>query len=542
MAEWNEKEFSQKLTEAADDYDEDEAQSLCETLVEHLHSRVAKYPPGEAKNALAILRRKRYFGLMQQVADAFIRSGLEMPLIRRQYAQALLDQSNVTAAMALLRTIIREDSVSPSERAEAHGLMGRAYKQIYMDAKNSTAPKNQEALYNAITYYFNVYVADKKRYLWHGINAVSLIKRAQRDKLDVSFYPDPSKIAKDVIQEIHSRGGRETIKMWDLATMTEAMVALNDWENAIDWLKFYVEHTKADAFELASTLRQFEEVIQLDHRHGKQRILLGLLRAQLLNRKGGELRHSPEMVRWSVGEPSIVTEGFKGLFGKASYETHDWMMKALNRARAVGRIWRNEDGMASGFLVSQGGLLSPKWENQQVFVTNSHVISKRPEDDIRTMKPEEAEITFDALHENDRKQPRYKINKRILWESKELDTTIVALNQEVKEIPDLEPAKKGLLTDDKGKNRIYVIGHPDGKKLSFSLQDNHLLAFDETHLHYRSPTTHGSSGSALFNHEWELVGIHHSGKSRMPRLDKPQKTYRANAGSPIQAIIKAING
>jgi hypothetical protein len=332
------------------------------------------------------------------------------------------------------------------------------------------------------------------------------------------------------------------VEMWDLSTMAEALIALRDWEKAIEWLKFYVEHKGADAFELASTQRQFQEVIQLDHRHGKQRILLELLNSQLLKRKGGEVKHSPEMVRWSIGAPTMITEDFVGLFGKASYEAHDWMMKALDRARAVGRIWRNEDGWASGFLVSQGGLLNPKWENQQVFVTNSHVISGKPNEDHRTLAPEEAEITFDALHEDSRNQPRFKVKKKVLWESKELDTTIVALNREVEEAPDLIPSKKGLLSEDKRRNRIYVIGHPDGNELSYSLQDNHLLAFDEKRLHYRSPTTHGSSGSALFNHDWELVGIHHSGNSRMRRLDKPNRTYKANAGSPIKAIIDAING
>ncbi|MBO3273159.1 S1 family peptidase [Hymenobacter defluvii] len=55
--------------------------------------------------------------------------------------------------------------------------------------------------------------------------------------------------------------------------------------------------------------------------------------------------------------------------------------------------------------------------------------------------------------------------------------------------------------------RIYIIGHPDGGTLSLSLQDNLLLDYQEPLIHYRTPTVGGSSGSPVFNQQWQLIGI-----------------------------------
>jgi V8-like Glu-specific endopeptidase len=93
-----------------------------------------------------------------------------------------------------------------------------------------------------------------------------------------------------------------------------------------------------------------------------------------------------------------------------------------------------------------------------------------------------------------------------------------------------------------GKQRVYVIGHPEGRELSFSIDDNLLLDQDERVIHYRAPTEHGSSGSPVFNRDWEVIGLHHSGRSDMPRLHGEAGSYPANEGIWIQAIRRAING
>jgi V8-like Glu-specific endopeptidase len=88
--------------------------------------------------------------------------------------------------------------------------------------------------------------------------------------------------------------------------------------------------------------------------------------------------------------------------------------------------------------------------------------------------------------------------------------------------------------------RLYVIGHPRGGGLMFSMQDNRLVdhgAPTDYRVHYRTPTEPGSSGSPVFNGSWELVALHHSGSATMKRIHGAG-TYEANEGIWIQAIRK----
>src|SRR5262249_15141139 len=91
-----------------------------------------------------------------------------------------------------------------------------------------------------------------------------------------------------------------------------------------------------------------------------------------------------------------------------------------------------------------------------------------------------------------------------------------------------------------GVEKIYVIGHPGGRSMSVSLNDNLLLDWDDRMIHYRSPTEGGSSGSPVFNQQWDLIGLHHAGALDMPRLKGKRGTYAANEGIWIQRSIQAL--
>ncbi len=63
---------------------------------------------------------------------------------------------------------------------------------------------------------------------------------------------------------------------------------------------------------------------------------------------------------------------------------------------------------------------------------------------------------------------------------------------------------------------VNVIGHPLGRLKEITIRDNALQLRLEEFLHYRADTLPGSSGSPVFNDQWEVVALHHSG---VPKTD-----------------------
>lgn len=533
MARWNPAQFQQQLDIALTACDYSQCSALCEQLIAHLHTSVTLYESSDAKKILEVLRRKRYFDLMSRTADIFLRTGLSAPKINRLYAQAMLDQGNIHSALAVLLDILADTRVSRREQAEARGLIGRAYKQIYMDARDSRPPHNRDALLKAIDAYYDVYEQNPDQYPWHGINAVALLDRANRDGISIEDFPSPESIARHIVEFLGDDDARGA-GMWDLATLAEAYVALKDWKNAAKYLRRYVEKSDADAFELESTFRQFGDVWQLDSDEVQERALMDLLRSKLLESSGGELRTSADNIAKIIEAGNDPADGLEALLGETKYQSYRWMLLAMKNARFVGRVWRGGKGIGTGFLLS-GKVLSEHWDGQ-VFVTNNHVISQ-PRSASIAILPEQAEITFDVLKGGNNPKS-YKVEK-VLWQSPiaEYDITVLRLKDKVDGYENFTIAVD--MPANRGKDRIYVIGHPKGGELSFSFQDNLLLDFNDERIHYRSPTEKGSSGSPLFNGDWELIGIHHAGREEMPKLDD-SGIYPANEGIPLQAIRLAL--
>jgi tetratricopeptide (TPR) repeat protein len=158
---------------ALDANDQPAVQQHCRNLQACLQTSDEPCPLPIAKKILAGLRRKRHFDAMQHVADALLQNGQDDPLVSRQYAQALIDRGLLALAIQYLNVLLPEVESNPDEEAEVLGLLGRAYKQLFVESQGKIA-RAAEYLGMAIDYYMQVYSNDASN-VWHGINATALL-------------------------------------------------------------------------------------------------------------------------------------------------------------------------------------------------------------------------------------------------------------------------------------------------------------------------------------------------------------------------------
>jgi V8-like Glu-specific endopeptidase len=535
--------YVRELEAAVNAFDRQRAGELCDLLTAHLRTRAKPYPLTESRKILGTLRRKRYFDLLVSVADVLIQTGQDAPNIRRQYAQGLLDLGRITAGLDVLQ-VLEQDCLKASdeaELAETRGLMGRAHKQMYMDAAAARRPGSilRQRLEEAVTDYAGVYTAkqDRQDHLWHGINTVALLERAKRDRVKLTGkFPDVTATAHAILRQIASKKQPD---LWDLASAGEAALALKDYRQALDWiLRYTAESTGADAFEYASTLRQFEEVWKLDDGRKEQAQILHLLRAALLRQEGGRVEITDPARNLATAAALEEDANFEKVLGVDRYRTFQWYRTGLDRASGVAQIRdRFGNGHGTGFLV-RGADVHDRFGPDWVVVTNAHVVSDDPAEQRATpaaLSPESARIRFEA------KDPgrEFEVDS-ILFSSPrtELDCTILGLRSSPAHDKPYPIARHLPLLD---KNqRVYVIGHPRGGGLSYSIDDNLLLDHEQPRVHYRAPTEGGSSGSPVFTQEWDLLALHHAGGMNMKKLNGKPGTYPANEGLYFQSIREAV--
>jgi S1-C subfamily serine protease len=518
-----------ELQKAIEESDRTGITEASEKLITHIRSVNRPMPKQDAHEILNKLRGIRRFDLMQRVSDALIQSGQDSPQIRRQFAQSLLDQGNITAGIETLSKLTRQSKGKDSkEHIEAKGLLGRAYKQLYMDApvKNGAWVKN--ALKESVKNYLGVYRDDKTQ-LWHGINAAALLKRAEADGLRFAKHPQGTELSNEIITAIERKKKPST---WDLATAVEANVGLERYDDALLWLHRYVSDKELTAFHLASLERQLREVWGMQPDTGPGMRVLPILRGELLRREGAQVEVSQSEIQAGSEHREDTETHLQKILGRTGVQTYRWWLTALARARCVARIGFGVDrGEGTGFLV-RGKDLSDGFSDEVFLMTNAHVVSDEP--GVNAIRPEDAVIWFEtSTDEGD----AYQVSDLVSTSPPgELDFTLLKLDRPV---TCAEPFPVHPRLPARNKGRVYIIGHPQGGTLSFSFQDNVLIDHRAPLLHYRAPTEPGSSGSPIFNEQWKLIGIHHAGGESMRKLNG-SGTYAANEGIWIESIREAL--
>ncbi|MBO0903467.1 DNA/RNA non-specific endonuclease [Jiella sonneratiae] len=183
----------------------------------------------------------------------------------------------------------------------------------------------------------------------------------------------------------------------------------------------------------------------------------------------------------------------------------------LVAADCVGRITTGGQPNGTGFLVAPG-----------LVMTNHHVLAS----------PQEASASrFQLYYEpNEVGVPRpvetflFRPQDFFLTDTR-LDFTLVAIEKTSQSGTTLDTAMLLPLIGDEGKARVgealNIVQHPAGRPKEVVIRNNRLLDLPEgdgldIFFHYESDTEQGSSGSPVFNDQWEVVALHHSS---VPKTD-----------------------
>jgi endonuclease G, mitochondrial len=189
---------------------------------------------------------------------------------------------------------------------------------------------------------------------------------------------------------------------------------------------------------------------------------------------------------------------------------------------SIGRIL----GHGTGFLVSPSLLL-----------TNNHVL--KDEDSARFSL---AQFNYELdlnLKERDIKNFRL-MPERLFMTNQELDFTLVSIEEVSSEGAKVSEFGFLPLIPQKGKvlkgEHVSIIQHPFGAPKVVALRENKVTDIFDDYIHYETDTDVGASGSAVFNDEWMVVGLHHAG---VPNPNDKSK-FIANEGIRISSIVQFI--
>lgn len=198
--------------------------------------------------------------------------------------------------------------------------------------------------------------------------------------------------------------------------------------------------------------------------------------------------------------PPLITEQerreverriFEKVHQRRNFLPAHFLADGANRARAVCRIV-TRGSLGTGFLIARG-----------VLMTNNHVLESVQDasGSIAEFGFEERGVRIAAAIQPD----------RLFITNVDLDFTIVAVDDS--RIADIAPIPllRSPATITRGE-LVNVIQHPDGRPKEVVLQENEVVRVMDRLIEYRADTEPGSSGSPVFNNEWNLVALHHSGE------------------------------
>lgn len=523
--------------------DADDKVRRAQTLLEHSYWPAEGAEVRDAIQLTNDLKKLRQFTLVSQLSDRVVRMQPDNVAVQKLQTQALIETGQATAAISVAERALKNLPSSHTEWGELTGLIGRAYKQIAIDTSAPHCLEARTALKRALDAYRKPYKQNPQN-TWHAINLVAIAAFAKRSGVPIPSSINITTLAKSIIATI-SHKPKPTRDLWDSATLAEANLALPNLDAVEQHLHEYLTDQNIQAFEVGSTLRQFNDVWGLrNDPDPRKKGIVHALHARLMELPGAQLRLSTSDIALQRYSPSPEQRQLQAILGIEGTQSFEWWKQGLSRACSVAAVYAGiRQRTGTGFAVSAKDLKLSDTDELLV-LTNFHVVNYNGTGKAR--RPSDAQIVFEAVNAS----KQYSI-KEIVWCSpvERHDASVLRLTEQPVNVTAIPLAKTLPIVEPTAK--VYIIGHPGGGELEFSFQDNALLDHeggpdgrpavpDVCRLHYRAPTEKGSSGSPVFDAAyWQGIALHHEG-GMLSKLNGQQGIYPANEGISLLSITEAI--
>jgi hypothetical protein len=192
----------------------------------------------------------------------------------------------------------------------------------------------------------------------------------------------------------------------------------------------------------------------------------------------------------------------------------------LLKARSVARVVCADGASGSGFLT-----------DENLLITNHHVLPTQAaaRETVVQFNYQTSIMGLDEPVDEFRLAPQ---DTFVTSPIEEDDWTVVRVQGNPNE---KWSALKLTRTDPKVQDRVSIIQHPGGGAKQIALYHNVVVFAGNNRLQYLTDTLPGSSGSPVFDSDWRVVALHHSGG--WLREPGSKRTYFRNEGIHINAII-----
>jgi len=514
------------------------------------------------KRIMHCLRAARRFNEMKLIGEKLMAQGERQPLFMKLHAQALIELGETASAELMLKQA--EDLARQrrdGELSDIYGSLGRVHKERFVGIDFQSTRARQLAFDTSLKFYrLGRKHSNDPANLYHDVNVMALGLAGQRAGLKVPKDLSPKHIAK-LAERIRGDIDRKdpNIPDWDYANAAEAALALGDHAEARRRLDEYARANIRNPFALHAALRQIQTIwgITVGGKHGEiveglQMALMGVDNGATLSQQGVEhLLNASDKARFEA-----IFDGETGISVQTAY-------KALGMSAFVGMVRHGDKPKGTGFLVRtrdfvpNDALIQRHDIGEWLFLTNAHVIS--PTGEHGAIPGEGAQIEFQMAGAGQ----RFKALRTLWWSpaSSGHDCTILELDGHPEFPANVTPASISPYLpkchfepgERSARPRVLVLGHPDGRPLEITFNNNLLLDHDgpavgqsfsakPVRVQYRAPTEPGSSGSPVFDADTlELLAIHHRGAVQpIDTKYGDAGRYQANQGMSLRAISEAF--